>query len=74
MKYSIAFSSIMSDRGYTQQEVADSVGVSQPALANSLRRGDPRLSSASRYLEPMGYRVALVPVGAKLPKGSYVLD
>ena len=32
------------------------------------------LSTASKYLGPLGYKLALVPVGSRLPDGSHVLD
>lgn len=65
---------IMKERGYTQAELAKTLGISQAAMYNSLQRKTMKIDTAIKYLEPLGYEVAIVPVGSKLPSGSYALE
>ena len=74
MNYSDAFRQIMKSRGYTQRELAAVIGIAQGSLSCSLKDGNPTLSTASKYLGPLGYTLALGPVGSRLPDGSHVLD
>lgn len=74
MQFSQAFRNILSARDCTQQELADEVGVSRISVATLLRRGNPSVGVATKYLRPLGYRVVLVPVGAKLTQDSYVVE
>lgn len=74
MKFAQAFSAILSARGYTQTGLADDIGVSRQAVTQLIRKNNPTVDSLDRYLARLGYRVALVPVGARLPDGSYVLE
>lgn len=74
MQYSEAFRLIMRDRRATQVSLAEAVGVKGPSVAGMLAKSDPSLHVMHRYLSKLGYRVALVPDGAFLPEGSYLLD
>lgn len=74
MNYSDAFRQIMKSRGYTQRELAAVIGIAQGSLSSSLKEGNPTLLTAGKYLGPLGYKLALVPVGSRLPDGSVVID
>lgn len=74
MIFKDAFKAILKSRGATQYTVAEAVGVRQPSVADMLRKGNPTVNAMHRYLSELGYRVALVPDGAFLPEGSYLLD
>ena len=74
MNYSDAYRQIMKSRGYTQRELAAVIGIAQGSLSCSLKEGNPTLSTAGKYLGPLGYKLALVPVGSRLPDGSVVID
>lgn len=74
MRFAQAMRNILSARDYTQQQLADEVGVSRISVATLLKRDNPSMDVATKYLRPLGYRVVLVPVGAKLTQDSYVLE
>lgn len=74
INYSDAYKQIMKSRGYTQRELAAVIGIAQGSLSCSLKEGNPTLSTAGKYLQPLGYKLALVPVGSRLPDGSVVID
>lgn len=74
MLFSDSLRKIMATRGYTQQALADAVSVSQSSIASMLRKNNPSVDALCKYLSVMGYDIALVPTGSKLPDGSYVLE
>lgn len=75
MKTGETIRSIMRSRGFTQTALAERLGIRQPAVAKMLTGGNsPQINTLNNYLEVLGYRVALVPVGANLPEGCYVID
>lgn len=74
MKFSDAFREIIKSRGYTQQSLAEKVGVKQSSIGSMLAKGNPSVNAMVRYLSDAGYDVALVPKGANLPEGSRVLE
>lgn len=74
MQFSQAFRTIMESREYTHEELAEEVGVSRQSVTQMLRKGNPSLDALAKYLRPLGYRVVLVPVGAKLTQDSYVVE
>jgi transcriptional regulator with XRE-family HTH domain len=59
--------------GITRADLSRRVGVSQPAVASVVAKDNPSLAVAMRYLSELGYEVALVQRGKKLPEGSYVM-
>lgn len=74
MKFSDAFREIIKSRGYTQQSLAEKVGVKQSSIGSMLAKGNPSVNAMVRYLSEAGYNVALVPTGSNLPDGSYVME
>lgn len=70
-----ALREIASKRGYSQKELAEKLGTSQTAVWKTMsEKSNPSVNVLSFYLKPMGYQVALIPTGAKLPEGCYVLE
>lgn len=74
MKYNEAMRAIMSSRGYSQKALADELGMTQGAIASVMRLNNPTVDAMNNYLSAMGYGVALVPAGMKLPDGCYMLE
>lgn len=74
MRFPDAMRSIMRMRGATQQSLADALGIRGPSIAGALAKGNPSVDACHRYMSQLGYRVALVPEGSRLPEGCYVLD
>lgn len=75
MKAGEAVSEIAKARGFTQDSLAKELGVSHTAAWKFFTgSSNPTVSSLSAYLAPMGYQIALTPVGSKLPDGCYVLE
>jgi transcriptional regulator with XRE-family HTH domain len=74
MKFSDAYRIIYKSRGYTQQALADTLGIRQSSVSSFLKMGNPSADAMIRYLAPLGYDVALVPVGTRLPDGSMTLS
>ena len=74
MLFSDALRTIMKSRGATQESLANALGIKPPSIACALKKGNPTINTLSNYLAPLGYKVALVPDGAFLPEGSYVLE
>lgn len=69
-----ALKTIMKARGYTQTSLADSLGVTQPAVSSVVNADSPAVDTLTRYLAAMGYRVAFVPAGTRLPEGCIEID
>lgn len=74
MKFSDAYHTIYKSRGYTQQALADALGIRQSSVSSLLKKGNPSVDALVGYLAPLGYEVALVPVGSRLPDGSMTLS
>ena len=74
MKFSDAYRTIYKSRGYTQQRLADVLGIRQSSVSSFLKKGNPSVDTLIGYLAPLGYEVALVPVGTRLPDGSTTLS
>lgn len=74
MTFGEALKTILRARGYTQREFGEMIGVKQGSISSMMAESTPRLNTTMDYLEPLGYRVAFVPVGSKLPDGSFVID
>ncbi|MBY4798341.1 helix-turn-helix domain-containing protein [Collinsella sp. AGMB00827] len=68
-----AMKQIIKSRGYTILGLAEQVGVKYGSLSGILRKNNPTVSGISKYLRVLGYDIALIPNGAKLPEGSYVI-
>lgn len=73
MEFNEAFKAITKARGNTIQGVAETVGNKYGSLASTLSKNNPTVNGISKYLRVLGYDIALVPVGSKLPEGSYVV-
>ena len=65
---------IYETRGYTLRNWSAAVGVTHSVLSKVVNGVDPKLGSLIRYIAPLGYQVALVPTGTKLPEGAYIID
>lgn len=74
MKFSDAYRTIYKSRGYTQQQLADVLGIRQSSVSSFLKKGNPSVDTLIGYLAPLGYEVALVPVGTRLPDRSTTLS
>lgn len=74
MKFSDAYHAIYKLHGYTQQQLADVLGIRQSSVSSFLKKGNPSADALIRYLVPLGYEVALVPAGTRLPDGSMTLS
>lgn len=61
-------------RGHSLVTWGEVVGVKSSVMGRLLSTGNPKLGSLIRYIAPLGYQVALVPTGTKLPDGAYVID
>lgn len=73
MEFNKAMKGIIATRGFTQTGLAETVGVKLGSLGNILRKNNPTVNGISKYLRVLGYDIALVPVGSRLPEGSYVI-
>ena len=62
--------------GLTEREVGDQVGMSAQCVHNKIAaaKADIRAGNAVMFLDAMGYQLAVVPKGKRLPQGSIVVD
>lgn len=60
-------------RGHSQRSYASTVGVAVGAVASLLNKSNPHTDTLLKYLAPLGYTVAIVPVGSRLPDDAYVV-
>lgn len=74
MYLSDSIRNIYQSKGHSLRSWAQVVGVSFGTLSKAIHAGNMKVASLLRYLAPLGYQVALVPTGAKLPEGSYLID
>ncbi len=76
MRLKEALRDLYKSRGYTLASWAEAVGVSKGVVGKVAGEcgGEPKLGSLIRYIAPLGYQVALVPTGTKLPEGAYIID
>jgi DNA-binding XRE family transcriptional regulator len=56
--------------GQTQEELADELGVSQPALSKMEKQTDMQIGTLGRIVESLGGRLELI---ARMPTGDIVL-
>ena len=73
MDFSAAYRAIAKSRGYSIPAAAEAAGTKYGSLANVLKRNNPGVQVAGKYLAPLGYEVVLAPVGTKLPEGCHVI-
>lgn len=71
--FSAALRSILDAQDVRQADLARRVGVTAPSVADVLAKDNPSMLTAARYLSAVGYSVALVPAGKRLPDGSYAV-
>ena len=74
MEFPEAFVTIMKSRGLSRRDVAALTGRSLPAIHNVIHKGNPSVDVLAEYAAACGYRVALVPAGARLPEGAVPLE
>ena len=74
MDCSTAIKKAMKSRGCTQNELAGRLGIKQGSVSNVLRQGNPHINTLTNYLSAIGYEVAIVPTGTKLPADSMTID
>lgn len=73
MNLSEVYRLLLKRLGYTQQNIADVLGIKQPSIADFIAKGNPRLAILQRYLEPLGYDVVLAPKNIRLPESCFAL-
>lgn len=71
--FSTAIAEILKDRDVTQSELARMMGVTYQSVQATLSKENPKLETVVRYLSNLGYDVAFVRRGKRLPEGSYVI-
>lgn len=72
-----ALRALIDESPYNKTQVGEMSGLGPQGLANTLRTPEGRGITTTKLLKVMGvlgYRVVLVPAGAKLPQGSVVVD
>ena len=74
MDVSEAIREVLRKRGVSQRALAAELGISQPSIQRVLSLGNPRIGTLNRYMGKLGYVVAVVPVGGRLPEGSMVVE
>lgn len=71
--FSEAAEGILAAQGKRPSDLARAAGVSRASVAGLLSKDNPSIEVAVRYMASLGYDVALVPSGKRLPEGSYVM-
>lgn len=74
MDFNEAYRAIAKERGYSIPAAAEAAGTKYGSLANVLKRNNPGVQVAAKYLRALGYEVVLAPVGTNFPAGCYVVD
>lgn len=74
MDCSTAIKKALKSRGCTQNELASRLGIKQGSVSNVLRQGNPHISTLANYLSAIGYEVAIVPTGTKLPVDAMIIE
>lgn len=65
---------ILKSRGYSMHSFAKMAGVAPSSVHNAVTGDGTTTSTATRYVSLLGYRVALVPSGSRMPEGCIRLD
>lgn len=65
---------MLADAGINQSDLARRAGVTYQAVQSVIKKDNPSMLVAMNYLDRLGYDVALVRKGKKLPDGSFVLN
>ncbi len=65
---------MLADAGINQSDLARRAGVTYQAVQSVIKKDNPSVLVAMNYLDMLGYDVALVRKGKKLPEGSFVLN
>lgn len=65
---------ILADTGLNKSDLARRAGVTYQAVQSVIKKDNPSVLVAMNYLDMLGYDVALVRKGKKLPEGSFVLN
>lgn len=71
--FSSSLKSILEAQDVTASELSRMVGVTHQAVQSLIRKNNPTIDVAIRYLSNLGYDVAFVRRGKRLPEGSYVI-
>lgn len=74
MLVSDALKSIYKAKGHSLQSWADAAGFAKGTISKALKAGNITTATLLHFTTPLGYQVALVPAGSKLPEGSYLID
>lgn len=69
-----ALRSAYKSKGHSLRSWGELIGVTSGTLGAALGAGNITVATLLRYVTPLGYQVALVPAGSKLPEGSYLID
>lgn len=73
MKVGNIIRSLLTKRGHTQRSYAAAANASLGSVISLLGRSNPKTDTLLKYLAPLGYTVAIVPVGSRLPDDAYVV-
>lgn len=68
-----ALKSVMEESGVNGSDLSRMVGVSYQAVQSVIRKDNPSIEVAMRYLNALGYDVAIVRKGKRLPDDSFVM-
>lgn len=69
-----AIRDVMSRQGYKQNMMAKELGITTASVANALYGRTMKTDTVIKYLKPLGYGLAVVPVDSHLPDGSILLE
>ena len=65
---------LISESGWSQNRLGNELFGSAQNLSKKMRASDMKAGDAAKALDALGYRLAVVPKGVELPKGSLVVD
>ena len=73
MRFGEAIREIIAKRGYSIRSFGVEVGVQGSSVGRTLTHDNAPMSKVLAYTNALGYDVAFVPKGCKLPDGSYIV-
>lgn len=73
MKVRNIYKSLMAKRSHTYRSIAKECNVSHGAIQSLPSISNPRTDTLLKYLTPLGYTLAVAPVGSRLPDDAYIV-
>lgn len=67
------YQALLKKRGNTYRLIAKVIGVTHGAINLLIKLGNPKTDTLLKYLAPLGYTVAIVPVGSRPPDDAYIV-